>query len=68
MDQDKAADIVGGKPKAGGKYAYYVLLVLVIVYVFNFIDRQILSQDIQVDLGATDAEMGSATLSCTARC
>jgi MFS family permease len=47
--------------KSGGKYAHYVLVVLVIVYVFNFIDRQILSilsQDIQADLGVSDAEMG----------
>ncbi len=45
----------------GGWYAHYVLLVLVIVYVFNFIDRNILSilsQDIQADLGVTDAQMG----------
>ena len=56
------ADESGDKqPKLGGKYAHYVLFVLVIVYVFNFIDRQILSilsQDIQADLGVTDAEMG----------
>ena len=31
------------KPELGGAYAHYVLLVLVIVYVFNFIDRNILS-------------------------
>ena len=34
---------------------------LVIVYIFNFIDRNILSilsQDIQADLGVTDAQMG----------
>ena len=30
-------------PKLGGWYAHYVLAVLVIVYVFNFIDRNILS-------------------------
>jgi MFS family permease len=45
----------------GGWYSHYVLFVLVIVYVFNFIDRNILSilsQDIQTDLGATDAQMG----------
>ena len=45
----------------GGLYAHYVLFVLVIVFVFNFIDRQILailSQDIQADLGIGDAEMG----------
>lgn len=48
-------------PKVGGRYANYVLFVLVIVYVFNFIDRNILSilsQEIQADLGVTDAEMG----------
>ena len=47
--------------KAGGWYAHYVLFVLVIVYVFNFIDRNILSilsQEIQKDLGVSDAEMG----------
>ena len=45
----------------GGAYSHYVLFVLVIVYVFNFIDRNILSilsQDIQADLGVTDAQMG----------
>jgi MFS family permease len=45
----------------GGAYAHYVLAVLVIVYVFNFIDRNILSilaEDIKADLGIGDAEMG----------
>jgi len=48
-------------PQTGGWYSHYVLLVLVIVYVFNFIDRNILSilsQDIQADLGVSDAQMG----------
>ncbi len=47
--------------RVGGLYAHYVLLVLVIVYVFNFIDRNILSilaEDIKADLGVTDSEMG----------
>lgn len=47
--------------EVGGKYAKYVLVVLVIVYIFNFIDRQILSilaEDIKADLGITDAEIG----------
>ena len=47
--------------KLGGWYAHYVLIVLVIVYVFNFIDRNILSilaQDIKADLGITDAQIG----------
>ncbi len=47
--------------RLGGAYSHYVLAVLVIVYVFNFIDRNILSilaQDIQADLGISDAQMG----------
>jgi MFS family permease len=43
------------------KYSWYVLVVLVIVYILNFIDRQILSilaVDIKADLGLTDADMG----------
>jgi MFS family permease len=51
----------GDKPEFGGWYAHYALFVLVVVYVFNFIDRNILSilsQEIQADLGTTDAQMG----------
>jgi MFS family permease len=42
-------------------YAKYALGVLVLVYVFNFIDRQILSilaEDIQANLGLSDATIG----------
>jgi MFS family permease len=45
----------------GGAYAKYALVVLVTVYVFNFIDRQILSilaESIKADLGISDAEIG----------
>ncbi len=45
----------------GGRNAKYVLVVLVIVYIFNFIDRQILSilaEEIKADLGVSDADMG----------
>jgi len=45
----------------GGRYGWYVLGVLVLVYVFNFIDRQILSilaQEIKADVGLSDAEVG----------
>ena len=45
----------------GGPYAAYVLAVLVVVYVLNFLDRQVLSilaEDIKADLGLTDAELG----------
>jgi MFS family permease len=45
----------------GGRYAWYVLTILVVVYVLNFIDRQIISilaNDIKRDLGLTDADLG----------
>lgn len=48
-------------PVRVGAYAWYALLVLVIVYMINFIDRQILSilaQDIKHDLGLEDAQIG----------
>jgi MFS family permease len=48
-------------PEVGGRYARYVLAVLAIVYVFNFVDRQILSilaEDIKADLGISDAQIG----------
>ncbi|MBT3426809.1 MAG: MFS transporter [Gammaproteobacteria bacterium] len=47
--------------KFGGLYSHWVLFVLVLVYIFNFIDRNILSilaEDIKADLGVSDAEMG----------
>jgi MFS family permease len=55
--QDKAAQ---EKDKAT-PYAYYGLSVLTIIYVLNFIDRQILSilaNDIKADLHLTDADLG----------
>jgi MFS family permease len=48
-------------PPSGGAYAHLVLAVLVLVYVFNFIDRNILSilaEDIKADLDITDGQMG----------
>jgi MFS family permease len=47
--------------RAGGAYANYLLAVLVLVYVLNFLDRQIitiLAEDIKADLGVSDAEIG----------
>jgi MFS family permease len=44
-----------------GRYPHYVLGVLVLVYVLNFVDRQILSilnEEIKRDLGLSDSEMG----------
>ena len=48
-------------PQLDTRYSSYVLGVLVLVYVFNFIDRQILSilnEEIKRDLGLSDAQMG----------
>ncbi|TFU05530.1 MFS transporter [Polymorphobacter arshaanensis] len=48
-------------PPVGGTYARYVLFVLVLVYMVNFIDRSILSilaEDIKRDLKLSDAEIG----------
>jgi MFS family permease len=42
-------------------YSWYVLCVLVVVYILNFIDRQIVSilvVDIQADLGLSNSQMG----------
>ena len=42
-------------------YSWYVLGVLVLVYVLNFVDRQILSilaEDIKADLNLTDGDLG----------
>src|SRR4051812_6997905 len=43
------------------RYAWYALFVLVLVYIVNFIDRQIISilaQDIKHDLAVDDAQIG----------
>jgi MFS family permease len=48
-------------PVRVGAYAWYALLVLVLVYAINFIDRQILSilaEDIKRDLDLEDAQIG----------
>lgn len=50
-----------GADQVNSKYARYVLGVLIVVYVFNFIDRQIISilaEEIKADLGIGDAEIG----------
>jgi MFS family permease len=48
----------------GGPYAYYVLGVLFVVYIFNFIDRQILAillQPIKDELKISDTALGFLT-------
>ena len=53
--------MTGRTERVGGPYAWYVLVVLVVVYIFNFIDRSILTilgPYIQKDLGLSDAQLG----------
>jgi MFS family permease len=48
-------------PREATSYSWYVLGVLVVVYILNFIDRQIISilaLDIKSDLDLTDSDMG----------
>jgi MFS family permease len=48
-------------PPVGGPYSRYVLGVLLVVYILNFLDRQIitiLGEDIKRDLGISDADFG----------
>ena len=54
-------DIRSEEARPGRVYPWYVLAVLVLVYVFNFIDRQIvviLAERIKADLKVTDAQLG----------
>ena len=61
-ERNKSAPIERDAPSPeASSYSWYVLMVLVVVYILNFIDRQILSilaVDIKADLGLTDADMG----------
>ena len=48
-------------PAEPGPYAWYMLAVLVLVYVANYVDRQlltILAPELKRDLGISDAEFG----------
>lgn len=61
MRGDRVVGPVPSDPQAAGGYSYYVLALLFVVYVFNFIDRQILAillESIKADLGASDTAMG----------
>ncbi len=54
----------GESPLASPRYRTYVLATLVVVYVFNFLDRQIvtiLAEPIKVDLGLNDTQIGLMT-------
>src|SRR3546814_12690670 len=59
-EDDMSGAPAAAEPKATG-YSWYVLSVLVVVYILNFIDRQIISilaVDIKADLGLSDGDMG----------
>src|ERR1035437_7180693 len=54
-------DVRNEEARPGRVYPWYVLAVLVLVYVLNFIDRQIvviLAERIKADLKVTDAQLG----------
>lgn len=60
MSEDSTAAPDRGQARASA-YSWYVLGVLVVVYILNFIDRQILAilaVDIKRDLGLSDADLG----------
>jgi MFS family permease len=49
-------------PRAGNGYRYLVVLLLAVVYTFNFMDRQIMStlaEPIRKDLGLSDTALGA---------
>ena len=62
----KTSEGLGEQPAAAHEqeataYSWYVLGILVLVYILNFVDRQILSilaNDIKKDLSLTDADLG----------
>ena len=56
MNDETAA----AQPRVSG-YAWYALILFVVVYIFNFIDRQIVSilaESIKADLKLDDAQVG----------
>ncbi len=61
MTPNEPTPCAGPGIEPGGSYSRYVLGVLIVVYVLNFLDRQILSilaERIKADLGVSDAQLG----------
>ena len=57
-----AGSDAGAQPTPRPGYARFVLAMLLLVYTFNFLDRQILgilAQPIKADLGLTDTQLGA---------
>jgi predicted MFS family arabinose efflux permease len=69
QDQDSvtvsgASPAPADNPYRSRKSAYYALVILTIVYSFNFIDRQllaILQESVKADLGLSDTQLGLLT-------
>ena len=60
MSDENAARSTGSEQRVSG-YAWYALILFVVVYIFNFIDRQIVSilaESIKADLKLDDAQIG----------
>lgn len=60
----EAGEKASGEPEVAKGYSTYVLTLLCIVYIFNFIDRQVLSillPNIKADIGVSDTYMGFLT-------
>ena len=60
MARQKTAPVAG----VTDRYRAYVLVMLLVVYVFNFLDRQIvtiLAEPIKIDLGLSDTQIGLMT-------
>lgn len=63
-DQDKDVPGSASTPYESGRYRYYVLGMLTLVYTFNFIDRQllvILQEPVKAELGLSDTQLGLLT-------
>ena len=63
-DASELSETKAAAQPASRAYANYVLGVLFLVYVFNFVDRQILAillEDIKAELGVSDTAMGFLT-------
>ncbi len=61
VDMKGTAKHEGGEGKSDLKYAWYVLAILTGMYMFSFVDRQILSllvPSIKRDLGVSDTQIG----------
>jgi MFS family permease len=52
------------RPEVSTRYRHYVLGILTLVYIFNLVDRSILSilqESIKIELGLTDTQLGALT-------